>query len=92
MKSKLFLVSLSLFFGLQLFSQSKESKIPKGFEPLFNGKDFTNWKIPAGDNGHWKILNGVIDYDAESEAKGDKNLWTEKSYENFVLYVDWRIK
>ena len=63
-----------------------------GYESLFNSKDFTNWKVPEGDNGHWKILDGVIDYDAESEAVRDKSLWTEKSYKNFVLYVDWRIK
>jgi hypothetical protein len=61
---------------------------PKGFTSLFNGKDFTGWKVPAGDNGHWKIVDGVIDYDAKSEAKGEKHLWTEKSYKNFVLRVD----
>lgn len=67
-------------------------KIPVGFVSIFNGKDLDGWKVPDGDNGHWKVLNGVIDYDAESEAKGNKNLWTEKSYRNFVLYVDFRIK
>ena len=61
---------------------------PKGFTSLFNGKDFTGWKVPAGDNGHWKIVGGVIDYDARSEAKGEKHLWTEKSYKNFALLVD----
>ena len=45
-----------------------------GFTSLFNGKDLTHWKVPAGDNGHWKVLDGVIDYDARSEAPGDKNL------------------
>ncbi len=59
---------------------------------LFNGKDLTGWKIPDGDNGHWKVVDGVIDYDASSEAPGDKNLWSEKEYRNFVLKVDWRIK
>src|SRR5438105_1027067 len=64
-----------------------------GFTPLFNGKDFSGWKVPAGDNGHWKILpGGVIDYDAKSEAKKDKNLWTEKSYRDFVLLIDWKLK
>ena len=57
-----------------------------------NGKDLTGWKIPVGDNGHWKIVDGVIDYDAGSEAEKDKNLWTEKAYKNFVARVDWRIK
>ncbi len=59
---------------------------------IFNGKDFSNWRLPSGDNGHWKIVDGVIDYDAESEASVDKNLWTEKEYNDFVLYIDWRIK
>src|SRR5688500_6351305 len=65
---------------------------PAGFTSLFNGKDFTGWKVPEGDNGHWKIVDGVIDYDAASEAKGDKNLWSEKQFTDFVLRVDWRIK
>lgn len=65
---------------------------PEGFVSLFNGKDLSGWKIPEGDNGHWKALNGVIDYDALSEAKGDKHLMTEKSYGDFVLQLDWRIK
>lgn len=63
-----------------------------GFVSLFNGKDLSGWRVPEGDNGHWKVVDGVIDYDAESEAKGDKNLWTEKEYGDFILKVDWRIK
>ena len=65
---------------------------PKGAS-LFNGKDLTGWKIPAGDNGHWKVVDGVIDYDAESESTAaDKSLWSERSFGNFTLHVDWRIK
>src|SRR3954467_9131219 len=63
-----------------------------GFVPLFNGKDLSGWVVPPGDNGHWKVIDGVIDYDARSEAPGDKDLWTEKSYRNFVVRLDWRIK
>lgn len=63
-----------------------------GFTPLFNGEDFTGWIVPEGDNGHWQVIDGVIDYDALSEAPGDKNLWTEKEYGDFVLRLDWRIK
>jgi|SRR5687768_6839110 len=65
---------------------------PAGFVSLFNGKDFTGWIVPEGDNGHWKIVEGVIDYDAQSEAAKDKNLWSVKEYKDFVLRVDWRIK
>jgi hypothetical protein len=77
---------------LPVCSLAQEGATPQGFTPLFNGKDFTGWKVPEGDNGHWKIIDGVIDYDAASEAKGDKNLWTEKSFTDYVLRVDWRIK
>src|SRR5262249_22210444 len=62
------------------------------FVSLFNGHDLAGWKIPAGDNGHWRVVEGVIDYDAESEASGDKSLWSERSFGDFTLRVDWRIK
>ncbi|HAY80277.1 MAG TPA: DUF1080 domain-containing protein [Planctomycetaceae bacterium] len=75
------------------FSTSKLfAELPAGFTSLFDGKTFTHWKVPAGDNGHWKIVDGVIDYDAASEAAGDKNLWSAESYSDFTLLVDWRIK
>jgi hypothetical protein len=62
------------------------------FVSLFNGHDLGGWRVPAGDNGHWRVVGGVIDYDAESEAPGDKSLWSEREYANFVLRADWRIK
>ena len=64
----------------------------QGFTPLFNGTTFDGWIVPPGDNGHWKIVDGVIDYDALSEAPGDKGLWTKRDFADFVLRVDWRIK
>lgn len=64
----------------------------EGWEPLFDGKNLTGWKVPEGDNGHWKVVDGVIDYDAQSEAKKDKNLWTEQSFGDFSLAIDWRFK
>ena len=63
-----------------------------GFTPLFNGKDLTGWKVPAGDNGHWKVVDGVIDYDAESEASGEKSLFTDREFGDYVLRLEWRIK
>lgn len=63
-----------------------------GFVSLFNGKDFTGWKLPDGDGGHWKIVDGAIDYDALSEAKTDKNLWSDGEYTDFVLKLEWRLK
>jgi hypothetical protein len=73
-------------------AQAADNAAPAGFVSLFNGKDFAGWTVPAGDNGHWKIVDGVIDYDARSEAKADKNLWFDREFGDFVLQVDWRIK
>lgn len=62
-----------------------------GFVSLFNGRNLSGWKIPEGDGGHWRVVDGVIDYDAMSQAPGDKNLWSEQEFGDFVLRVDWRI-
>jgi hypothetical protein len=69
-----------------------DNEPPEGFVSLFDGKSLAGWTVPEGDNGHWKVVDGVIDYDAQSEAKGDKNLWSRREYEDFVLRVDWRLK
>ncbi|MHC4542504.1 MAG: 3-keto-disaccharide hydrolase [Planctomycetota bacterium] len=73
-------------------AKEKDNVAPPGFTALFNGRDFAGWKVPEGDGGHWKIIDGVIDYDAESQAKGDKSLWSVREFGDFTLRVDWRIK
>jgi hypothetical protein len=77
---------------LVLSASSAPAAERDGFVPLFNGRDLTGWKIPAGDNGHWKVVDGVIDYDAESEASGEKSLPSEKEFGDYILRLDWRIK
>ena len=85
------MASMALTVGFLLHGTG-HAQAPQGWVSLFNGKDLTGWKVPEGDNGHWKVLDGVIDYDAQSEAKGDKCLWTEKEFGDFTLKIDWRIK
>ena len=48
-------------------------------------RDLSGWKVPEGDNGHWQVLDGVIDYDAQSEAKADKSLWSDRHYPGFGM-------
>jgi hypothetical protein len=64
----------------------------EGFVTLFDGKDLSHWNIPQGDNGHWKVIDEVIDYDARSEAPGEKHLVSKQEYGDFVLKFQWRIK
>jgi len=84
--------ALLLALALAAPAAAQTAQLPAGFVALFNGKDFTGWKVPDGDNGHWKIVDGVIDYDAQSDAPGDKNLWSVGEYGDFVLRLEWRIK
>jgi Domain of Unknown Function (DUF1080) len=90
MRSVLQLLAAGL--ALTVVAASAQTAPPAGFTSLYNGKDFTGWKVPPGDNGHWRIIDGVIDYDARSEAAGDKSLWSERSFGDFELLVDWRLK
>jgi len=92
-RQKLFSCCLLVTFTLLNCNLSySQGEAEDGFTSLFNGKDLSGWKIPEGDNGHWKVVDGVIDYDSATEAKGDKNLWTEKAYGDFIMKIDWRIK
>ena len=86
-------ISIVLFsFSHTGFTQDAIIYTEEGYTKLFNGENLSGWKIPEGDGGHWSVIDGVIDYDAQSEAEGDKSLWTEKEYNDFKLHVEWRFK
>ena len=55
------------------------------FVSMFNGQDLTGWKITPDVLAHWEVTNGLIAFDG---TRGD--LWSEESFENFELLVDWR--
>lgn len=58
--------------------------------PLFNGKDFSNFKS-EGAAEFWRIENEVLIGENNAEQKGHY-LWTEKSYGDFILEFDVRWK
>ena len=87
-----FAVVVSWFVaGSWALGQPADNEPPPGFTALFNGKDFSGWKVPEGDGGHWKVEGGVIDYDAQSEAQR-KDLWSDREFGDFELHIDWRLK
>jgi hypothetical protein len=70
----------------------KVAKAADGFVSLFNGLDFRGWKFPRGSEGHWVAKDGVVLYDGKSEAPAkERDLWTDKTYGDFSLVVDWRL-
>ncbi len=60
---------------------------PEGFTALFNGKDLSGWKVTDAIREHWKVVDGVLDYNPRAA-----DLWTEDSFADFILLVDWRLK
>lgn len=82
------------FRKIELLPLEGNQSVPNGMISLFNGKNLDGWKVHPGSVGHWTVIDEVIDCDARSEAPSvnDKQLWTEKSYGDFELHVDWRIK
>jgi sialate O-acetylesterase len=60
----------------------------QGFVPLYTGVDFSGWKFTDAHKGHWKADDWTIDFDGGGPDASD--LWSEKSYKDFVLICDWR--
>lgn len=68
-----------------------EAAPPTGFVELFNGRNLDGWVTRQNENHDWHVVDGMIDCDPH-DGPGDRNLWTVKSYRDFELRVDWRIK
>lgn len=95
MEMKKLIVFLLLFLPIWMGANtSKEDPATaEGWISLFNGKDLTGWEFRSeAAKGIWSVLDGVIDCQPMVQPRGDKNLWGTKSYRDFELKVDWRIK
>jgi hypothetical protein len=69
-------------------AQSADQEPPKGFEPLFNGKDLTGWKVNKGGKMDvWGAENGLLFV----KGKGGGWLMTEKEYADFELRLDYKL-
>jgi len=76
--------------------QQGQAKIDKPIEPkekmvLWNGRDFTGWKLIVRDAEHdvtktWSVRDGVI----RCEGKPSGYMRTEKEYANYLFHVEWR--
>ncbi len=74
-----------------LFVSSVSAEEASGWRELFNGEDFTGWRVSEAAAESWSIVDGVIDCDPRSTKSGSRDVWTEDSFGDLVLYVEWRI-
>lgn len=72
--------------------RSEEKPADVKLEPLFNGKDLTNFKEPK-PNVWWKVVDAVLVGESDGVSADQKKgnvIYTEKSYGDFVLESDVR--
>ncbi|EDY19199.1 putative secreted glycosylhydrolase [Chthoniobacter flavus Ellin428] len=86
MKLRPLTLSLILSFAAVVACSAEEPKL----EPLFNGKDLTNFKTEPSKE-FWRVEDGILIGENNAAKKGDY-LWTEKSYKDFVIEFDVRWK
>jgi len=86
MKNTLLLVAV--FSVVSISFVIAQDDIPEDFIPLFNGKDFTGWNIEP-DLGAWHVEEGLII--CKGVPKDPYLILTNREYENFELYADFRM-
>jgi hypothetical protein len=86
-----YLPLLALLAGLAWLGTAVAADDDKDFKPLFNGKDFTGWKVviggkesPPGET--FTIKDGAI----VVSGKPNGYFVTNKGYEDYVLRFDWK--
>ena len=72
------LITVFLIVHASLFA------VEDGFKSLYNGKDFTGWKMNKKD-GY------IINKDGAIEVKSGANLYTEKEYDDYILRFDFKL-
>jgi hypothetical protein len=79
--------ALVLVFGSPAALPADKDKAPEGFEPLFNGKDLTGWKVHNGKLEVWGAEDGLL------YVKGGGGGWlmTEKEYGDFEVRLEYRM-
>jgi Domain of Unknown Function (DUF1080) len=88
-----YLTLATLLAGTALFSAATAAD--EGFVDLFNGKDFTGWKMfldpkakDADPAKTWSVKDGII----ICTGRPNGFFYTDKSYKDYVLDYDWRYK
>jgi len=78
---------LLLAVPLGPLAAADDKDAPKGFTPLFNGKDLTGWKVFNGKMEKWGAADGVLFV----QGSGGGWLFTEKEYSDFELRLEFKM-
>lgn len=73
------------FLGPAVLTHAEQPQLEK----IFNGRDFTGWKVPQ-NNIWWTHHDGVLTAKSGPDKKGTI-LWTTEKYEDFIIEFDFRM-
>lgn len=86
----------AIHVSLMTFSHTamaQQKGIPKGFKPIFNGKDLTGWHVSKtnhhGIMGNFYVENGAIVMKQFPYGQGGIIL-TDRKYRDFELYLEFK--
>jgi len=87
----IFVGAVALLIGLAPTGQAEDKKSEDGWVPLFNGKDFTGWKMPNPPSGQFKAMKeqkndegkviafiGILKDNKDGTAGKEVTLWQIK--------------
>mgnify|MGYP001250716901 FL=1 len=57
---------------------------------IFNGKDFSGWKVPEEARACWIAENGILKVRSSPEKKGS-TLWTTTEFKDFVMTFEFKM-
>jgi len=85
------LFAVALFMTPAAAAQSAGATVPQEKTILFNGTDFTGWKLFVPDPSHdvsktWSVSNGLL----RCEGRPAGYMRTETPYADYHLHVEWR--
>ena len=73
--------------NIRIAEIAPQSKTPEGFVSMFDGSTLSGWKHDK-DITNWTASNGILKHNGKSGPT--THLWTEKSYKDFTMVLDWR--
>lgn len=77
-----------------MLNQLSEQERKQGFSLLFNGKDFTNWRVVHGKEApgkRWSVANGEIHIAASDGSETGNDIVTSDQYGAFELTFEFKL-
>jgi hypothetical protein len=87
-------LKFGIVFFFCLFGSGASAQVPKGYTPIFNGKNLKGWHLSRtthqGTTPDVRVENGAIVLRQQPYGQGGV-LLSDKKYKNFDLYLEAKI-